>query len=373
MKYCKVIILIITLLFSHSSMFDCCRSFGATFRKSGGTKPANSKLTCFFLYPKHVSLHLSDILTCISEHKPATAQHWWSGLRQPQLHSFPHGRWPWGLQPKLGHAREITPTSGPSLPTWRPKQIRTTRVLVVAIQWQRQRRGTPRVCRKCFSPQLPPRSYIWILVSDSKRAHAYRVRQTYLLSFYEQTHVITTSFTNNSSPCCWNPCSKQVFDEIIELNWERDSQASLVDITNPHSISFSFNPRPTFHSILTMLNIRRPRVRLPSFVQSNIAWLRNIHENKVLCFLSFMQTSFVVGVLTYVSSIITVNRSLGGQQPRVDFRLQVDDSTQDFVTWGHWAEFLASLDTSTLPCVVIFEVYRVPEQDKTFKCLAVNE
>lgn len=175
------------------------------------------------------------------------------------------------------------------------------------------------------------------------------------------------------------PCSKMVFDEVIELYWESDTQAVLLDRADPNTVSFNFNPRPSFASILSMLDTRRPRVRYqePKSAKPHCATIHQSLQDMVQAFspvVSSVQTCFVVGGLTWRGATTQVRRRMSSTtEPRLEFRLQVDNCTQSFVAWGHWATFVASINMDTIPCLAIFDVYRLPERDGSFVLLATNE
>lgn len=60
------------------------------------------------------------------------------------------------------------------------------------------------------------------------------------------------------------------------------------------------------------------------------------------------------------------------KQARIDFQLQVDNTSVDVVTWGKWAAFVSALDLHSLPCVIIFELFRIQE-DNVYRCLGFAE
>lgn len=87
-----------------------------------------------------------------------------------------------------------------------------------------------------------------------------------------------------------------------------------------------------------------------------------------------VQANFVIGAITWVSqpTLVTRKGSLEKEE-RVEFRLQMDNTAIDMVTWGHWAHIVSHLTISTLPCVAIFGVYRLPQEGGGYKYLAFGE
>lgn len=87
-----------------------------------------------------------------------------------------------------------------------------------------------------------------------------------------------------------------------------------------------------------------------------------------------MQANFIVGAVTWVSELKNVTRrETGERQSRIEFRVQVDNTSVDVVTWGIWAEFVHNLPISTLPCVALFGVYRLPQETGGYKFLALDD